>query len=195
MHSNFIGLIAFLVGLVLGVTLAALSVPNSSWLEPQVLGPIVGAFMAAVVGLGGVAWSRWDDRHRRKLGETSTRRALATGLRAEILWRGMAARQMKAIAIKQGGRGGILNMPNPDNSFRFASAIIYKENAGKIGLLGANATREIIRFYQGLERVDEKLTGSTGPVPTDLIIYLCDEIRNAAASVSAILRRIEYSRE
>ncbi len=51
--------IGVLFGLVAGVTLIAVAISNgfNNWVKPAVIGPTLGAFLAALVGVGGAIWS------------------------------------------------------------------------------------------------------------------------------------------
>lgn len=65
-----------LLGVVAGMLIAHAGDIGPDWFKPEVLGSIVGAFLAAMIGLGGAAWVHFAGiRERKKEAQEAARRA------------------------------------------------------------------------------------------------------------------------
>lgn len=79
--------VGFLIGIVSGVTLIGVTISGGSgeWVTPTVIGPSIGAFLAAIVGLGGAVWSHYasiEDRNneRKKAAKRATLKLISAAI-------------------------------------------------------------------------------------------------------------------
>ena len=76
-----------MLGLVSGVTVIGVTISggNGEWMTPAVIGPSIGAFLAAMVGVGGAIWSHKSDvlerkREKKKAAQVATKKLILTTL-------------------------------------------------------------------------------------------------------------------
>jgi len=80
-------IIGLMMGLVIGVTTVAVAMSSGhgEWVTPVVIGPSIGAFLAAMVGVGGAIWSHKSDvlerkRERKETAQAATKKLILTTL-------------------------------------------------------------------------------------------------------------------
>jgi len=92
MQGLIIGIVGLCAGAVLGVIGAALAMagashplPDSRWLSPDVVGPFLGSFLAAIVGVAGAGWVHFSSiRHRDQAATLATRIAMMRVMTASL---------------------------------------------------------------------------------------------------------------
>lgn len=79
--------IGTMVGLVAGIVLVAVPISNGAeeWFRPSVVGPAIGAFLAALIGVCAAIWSHYSEiRHRAEEQKTVTKTAIIKLIAATI---------------------------------------------------------------------------------------------------------------
>ena len=144
--------LAVLVGIILGLTAAALPGAEAALREPNAVGALLGTFFAAMIGLGGAAWSALHQTVEGRRRVEDVRRALARELRAEV-WARLGACHL---AIREITQSQTDNRLPTQHIFIVAAEVIESKPVlerlvGRLGELDPHLPDNLYRFSYTIE--------------------------------------------